>query len=405
MATTWVQTHARFRNDDGSQTTATWKAALDTNISVDVGAGNVNLRIRISSSQTGTTGAKVTGTLYLSKNGGAYAAVTDVTSSVKAIASANFADEDATTQQISSGTFVAGKMDEVNGACTATGTIAQNSVTEHEFSVQLISADLASGNTLDFRMRNGSTAYTTYTVTPRITVLKSSSLTMNVGSYAVTGVNQVLKSAHKITSDVGSYSQTGININLLVSRGLLASVGSYLSTGVNTPILAQHKVTGAVGSYSLTGVSTPLVMARKIVAAVGSYIQTGIDAILGLQKRLTVSVGSYSLTGVDTPLLSAHKIISSIGSYGLTGNEATFTIQTLLHDYVMTVNVGVYNLTGHFIGLSKYPPDIFKSSSQPFDSLSEGNSVIITNVKEKHSPNINSRSSSMAINRNRGKSE
>lgn len=173
MAVEFDQTHFRFRNDDGSESAATWKAAANTNINGDVTSGNLDLRLRLAAQEVGTTAATFTASLMVSKNGGAYAAVTDVSSNVRAVASANLTDNAATTQQVSSYTFVAGRVDDVDGTMTSTASIVQNSGTEFEWMIRLLSADLANGDTLDFRVYRSGAAITTYTQTARITIIKS----------------------------------------------------------------------------------------------------------------------------------------------------------------------------------------------------------------------------------------
>src|SRR5690349_8928184 len=108
----------------------------------------------------------------MSKNGGAYSAVGSATSSVRAVGSSNLTDNANTTQQLSTGTFVAGRVDDVDGTMTSTTSIPTNSVTDFEFMVQLVAADLANADTLDFRVYRSGTEVTTYTNTPRVTVLK-----------------------------------------------------------------------------------------------------------------------------------------------------------------------------------------------------------------------------------------
>lgn len=173
MAVSFTQTDFRLRNDDGSETTATWKAAANTNISVDMNAGDVNVRIRLCAQEVGTTAATFASNLFASYNGGAYAQVGSATSQVKSVDSANLTDNAATTQQVTAFTFVAGRVDDVDGTMTSTASIAQNSGTEFEFMVQLIRADLANGDTLDFRVYRSGVAIATYTNVPRITIIKS----------------------------------------------------------------------------------------------------------------------------------------------------------------------------------------------------------------------------------------
>jgi len=173
MAVAFTQTDFRFRNDDGSESTATWKAAVNTNITVDVTSGDVKVRVRLAAQEVGTTAATFAANLFLSKNGGVYAQVGAATSSVKSVDSTNLTDNAATTQQITAFTFVAGRVDDVDGTTTATASIVQNSGTEFEFMVQLVAADLANADTLDFRVYRSGVAITTYTNTGRVTITKS----------------------------------------------------------------------------------------------------------------------------------------------------------------------------------------------------------------------------------------
>ncbi len=175
MAVSFTQTDFRFRNDDGSEAAATWKANANTNISVDLTAGNVQLRLRIAVQETGTTAATFTATLGYDKNSaGAWTSVQVASQNVKAVDSANFVDNANTTQQITVFTFVAGRVDDVDGSAGPTGSIAQNSGTEFEFMLELVASDLRNGDTLDFHCDRSFVQIQAYTNTPRITIVKKS---------------------------------------------------------------------------------------------------------------------------------------------------------------------------------------------------------------------------------------
>lgn len=129
--------------------------------------------------ETGTTSSTFAANLFMSKNSGAYAQVNASTANAKVVDSANYVDNANTTQQLSSGTFVAGRLEDVDGTTGATSSIAQNSVTDFEFMFQLVSADLAHGDTLDFRCYKSGVAVATYTNTARITITKNHIVTVN----------------------------------------------------------------------------------------------------------------------------------------------------------------------------------------------------------------------------------
>jgi hypothetical protein len=160
-----IQTRCRFRNDDGSETTATWVAAENANASLNV---DTNYRIRIKASSSLDLASA---TLRYSHNVGAYTAVSASSNVVRASASPNVTDGTATTEQLTAGEpFIAGSIDEVDG--TATCSPLDDEESEFEYCFQIRSADVANGDTIDFRAYSGTTAFATYTVTIRATVVE-----------------------------------------------------------------------------------------------------------------------------------------------------------------------------------------------------------------------------------------
>ncbi len=172
MATTWRQDVFAFRNDDGSQSTATWTSGC-ANLALGI-YGDRNIRIRIEVSEQGTTAATLTPWLWIQRNGagGYYSASACTGSGIYPALSSNFADGDATTQQISSVTYVAGTMDEVDGKCGATASIARYSGTEHEYNLKISASTITDGDYFDFREYNQATPLTTYTSVGRLTLNK-----------------------------------------------------------------------------------------------------------------------------------------------------------------------------------------------------------------------------------------
>jgi hypothetical protein len=161
-----TQASYRIRNDDGTEATATWKAAANTTFLAPLGAGfrvRFLLQVATAISSTGFV-------LMRSLNGGAYTAVTASSTVVKAIASPNVADGAATTKQLGVGTFVAGTFDEVDGAW-ATVSVAIGSETEMECSIQIVPADVKPRDTIALRVyQTTSIALGAYTNTPTLTV-------------------------------------------------------------------------------------------------------------------------------------------------------------------------------------------------------------------------------------------
>ena len=106
----------RFRNDDGSETTATWIQAINTNATLAV---NTTYRLRMLV-QNATAGAISDVDLEWQYNL-ASAGWVDITTSsnvIRAVVSANFVDGDDCTQQLGAGTFISN-----NDGMTEDGTV------------------------------------------------------------------------------------------------------------------------------------------------------------------------------------------------------------------------------------------------------------------------------------------
>jgi hypothetical protein len=133
---------------------------------------DTNIRVRFEVQEIGGLAGATTSQLQYSKNAAAFANVTAASTNVRSTASPNLADGAATTDQLISGTgtFVAGSFDEVDGA-TASVNLPALGHTEFEFSVQIRSADVAVGDTIDLRLTLGGDASPTYVLSPSISVV------------------------------------------------------------------------------------------------------------------------------------------------------------------------------------------------------------------------------------------
>lgn len=170
----------RIRNDDGDEDAATWKAAENVDAGVDF---DTNFRVRFVVDETAGVAAEDHAfTLWYSKNSAAYVQATTVSTNVRATASSQFADQDATTRQLTSGsgTFATGRMDESGEAGAGAPGSAQliqftaGGLTEVEFCMQLRSVDMVASDTIDLRVRRSrpvAKVLEAYTETPRITVI------------------------------------------------------------------------------------------------------------------------------------------------------------------------------------------------------------------------------------------
>lgn len=153
---------------------ASWLAALNTNVSVVVTGGNARLRLRTAFTVSGATGGTAFKWQY-AKNGGAWTDLTASSSNVRTFTSAYYADGDDVPQAISGGSYVANNngAEEAAGDFTLGVAIAAGEHAESEVALEVVSADVANNDTLDFRIvLSDGTAFSTYSQVGRITVVK-----------------------------------------------------------------------------------------------------------------------------------------------------------------------------------------------------------------------------------------
>lgn len=172
FAVPFVQDSFHFRDDDGNETTATFKGALNSDQTLAV---DTNFRLRLQVSETDAGAVSFSGQLQYNLNSGGWNDVNASSSVVQSVASPNVADGAATTEQLAgAGTFTAGTFDEVDGLVPSKEL--NNNETEHEYCFTIIAGDVSNNDPIDFRLVDGvaGTAFETYTQTPTATVSKIS---------------------------------------------------------------------------------------------------------------------------------------------------------------------------------------------------------------------------------------
>lgn len=109
-----TQTQYRWRNDDGNETAATWKAAVNTPITVGDTVNTIRVRIELNNNSGGGN-MNINETLeYSSNGGGTWTAITNApTNAFKYVSSTLVTNGGATTNlmgTVTAGTFVAGRI-------------------------------------------------------------------------------------------------------------------------------------------------------------------------------------------------------------------------------------------------------------------------------------------------------
>jgi hypothetical protein len=186
---TMVQDHYRVRRDNATVNgTPTWLAAEDSTTGVWPGY-DVPFCIRFVLSNTGTAASGNIIPRY-SHNGGAYTAITTSSSVVRSVDVS--VDADATAIPTANFLLTAGTGVAADGATDEGGSntaVTNGNYKEHEFSFLIRSEDVADGDTIAFRLYNGTSAFTTYSVTPTITADATPAFGDSLGALSVTGTS------------------------------------------------------------------------------------------------------------------------------------------------------------------------------------------------------------------------
>lgn len=168
------QASFRARNDDGSESAASWKAAINTDWIQDT---DENFRIRfLVQEEDDVEDLDVQFQLQYNHNGGGWNDVNGSSSVIRSSASSEFAEGDDTTQQLGAGTFISNNdcMDESNGLVGGANldwTTTTNQEVEAEFCVQARSADTSPGDAVQLRLiKEADVTFTTYSNTPTLTI-------------------------------------------------------------------------------------------------------------------------------------------------------------------------------------------------------------------------------------------
>ncbi len=182
----------RFRNDDGTQLTASWKAAQNVAVLQQV---DQNFRIRFLHQQSAAPISNLDIRLQYNKNAAGWVNVSATSLVVRSSLSPNVTDQSNLTSQLTGGTGTfqgATGFDEGNGICGGNSMdILTTGQFETEFCCQLRGADVVDGDTIQLRTINNdtATAWQTYTVVAEMTAMELTGvgITSVVGAAAFTG--------------------------------------------------------------------------------------------------------------------------------------------------------------------------------------------------------------------------
>jgi hypothetical protein len=298
----------RFRNDDGNQTSATWKAAQNTAITQAAGE---NFRLRFETQETGGGASNnVDFTLQYNRNGTGWVTVTTSSAVVRLIDSPFVADNTPTTNQLTAGTgtFLAGS---VIGSSESTGRVsfAGSEHTEHEWKLVLVPGDVANGDTIAFRV-NVNGAVTTTATAGNATLTTSVPAAIHDVSGTARGASSARGAAEIVTAGV-VHDASGSAHGTSSARGdatrIVAVSGRAQGTSAAT---VTTELTGWVWSTGSPLAAIAVSHDAVVIDVSGSV--AGTSSASGLVSRLLTSSGRAS--GTSTAQGSVSRVQSVSGS-------------------------------------------------------------------------------------------
>ena len=272
----------------GSESGSTPIAAQDTDITLNAnGNYRFHLRFRVQEGGGGAGAATDDYQLQVSKNAGAYANVAAASTNVKSFDGPELTDGGATTNRATNGitdgtgSFVAGEVEDVNGSIEDLQITASN-FTELLYACEVVGADVANGDTLDFRITlNGGTPGMTNSVVPTITVSKPSTADYSL----LTGDGVAPVGVDVTTASVTPSSNKQIIIVIANRRNPDAdAVTSIAGNGLTWTQQATQLMAGEAGDHRIS------IWKAKGTASAGTIVIT----FPNIQERVTYAVIEFT---------------------------------------------------------------------------------------------------------------
>ncbi|MBA4389247.1 MAG: hypothetical protein C0404_14835, partial [Verrucomicrobia bacterium] len=298
-APTWVQEHYRWRSDDGSESTANWKANQDTAITGVARGQNIRLRFDVANTSTSYTGSLVPLLEFSTSSSGPWTAVSiaaDGSTAFEMTATSGYANGDATTTQLTgSGTFVAGKAVEYPSNSGASTTYAVSQYSNFEYCFKATSKAMGS-TPYYFRLSNSGTALNTYSQTAMLTMAagEANEPPVIVSSLSATG-SVITSFSYKIRAS----GSEPITLNATGVPAGLAFNGTNMITG--TPSSAGSYSIGLTAASAWGSDSKTLSLSVVDNMAPVASNQTVISVAQGSELQISLAWGD-----ADQPSLLAH---------------------------------------------------------------------------------------------------
>lgn len=171
-------------------------------------------------------------------------------------------------------------------------------------------------------------------------------MSMDSGSYDLTGAAVVFAGAITLVADADSYLLTGTVVDFLRGERLIAESAAYLISGTDIVLDTSLPVLSAdPGSYDLAGAAAGIYRGAGFAGVSGAYALTGSLAILERALIVIGGAGSYFVSGTAVAMPRGVVVVGNSGVYLLSGTEAALAFVGVT-DYTIIAQGDAYILTG-----------------------------------------------------------
>lgn len=294
---------------DGTETGASPLAAEDTNITVNVDGGDVQVQIRCMVQEIG--GGSIGGATtddYQLQEAVAKFDINASSSKLQADSGSSLTDGSATTNRATDGvtdgggSFVAGEQEASNGLIEDHQLTADN-FTEHVFAFKVIAADVVDAETLDLRLTlNGGNPGMTNTVVPRITIEKASAgtpiglVTESDATLALSKAKSKAIGLNTETDQVFAITTGGLsaNLGLLTEADLAQAFGKAKAKAIS--LVTESDLAQALSSAKARAVG--LITENDLAQAVARLKLRTIGLITESDEVFAMSTGGPIVLGL-----------------------------------------------------------------------------------------------------------
>lgn len=305
------------REDDGSESTATFKGSQSSNFSQAV---DTKFRVRfLVDEQNSKAWSGVSFNLYYQINGGGYSAVTD-TSPIQYTSSLNYTSGTNTVSRLSGGvgTFLSGNAGMVHSTATVTNSGGINQYFEAEYCLLIDSAQVTNGDTINLEIYSGATAMDSYPSVPTITVSETTIYQQsNAGSETDSGT--LIKKTSKILSGISSFVGDLAKKTYTILDGAFSSSGTLVVSKFFSKLLSGSMDSSGIITRAifklLSGNETPTSnVSKKIFKFLdGVFNSSGIL----LLRKFFIQFNSGSMNSSGIIIKKTNKFF--LGSYDSNG--------------------------------------------------------------------------------------